>query len=83
MAFLTILAILGMLALGCCAWAAVCNERTLSQLLHLSRLVFSQADWMALSAKLNAVSYGQHMFALMTFRDPMRLYDKSIQELLP
>ena len=77
----TIIPAVAFALMGACIWAAICNVRTVRQKLRLVDLVFAHPDWSELSHKLNQVSYGRHLLALMALSDPMRLYDQRIRDL--
>ena len=58
-----------------CLWALICNERTLRQkikALHEAKNI-TQLDMVA------EVSYTNHMFYLMTFRSPKKLYEEQVR----
>ena len=63
-------------------WFFFCNNRTLAQRLELidfisahhkkNRAAGNNGDY--LYDDLRLISYGRHLFCLMTFRDPMKCY---------
>ncbi len=68
-------------------WVMFCNYHTHKQRMSLLDLMIEEekkleADYFALSKLYNKVSYDKHMFYLMTFRNPMKLYDTRLQDLL-
>jgi len=56
-------------------WFAICNYRTLKQRLELINWVHEDKNWRERSIENDRVSYGRHLFALVTFRNPMKLYN--------
>lgn len=64
-------------------WALICNERTYRQSIRLIDLVFAQDDWQRLRDEMHRVSYNRHWLALVTFRDPFKLYPQAVRDLLP
>lgn len=55
-------------------WWDQCNMRTFDQRNALVAGIFARADWLAGLIAYQRVSYRRHMWALMTFRDPLQLY---------
>ena len=58
-----------------CLWALICNQRTLRQkikALHEAKNI-TQLDMVA------EVSYIKHLFYLMTFRNPKKLYNEQVR----
>jgi hypothetical protein len=63
-------------------WGIYCNEITYRQKTKMTREIMSQyredkdiATAYKKMFRATSVSYSTHLFHLMTFRDPMKLYD--------
>jgi hypothetical protein len=58
------------------AWVVICNCRTLHQRIEiLNWVIEDEKRWRERSIENDRVSYGRHLFALVTFRNPMKLYN--------
>lgn len=75
--------ILLILVLACCAWAQYCNSLTCKQKTALVRARRDSPQWKELSDEYSRVSYNLHMWHLMIFRDPKKLYGPLTQEIWP
>lgn len=64
---------LSLILLALSAWGRYCNNLTYRQRCWLIRHRSSE-NWRFLSRELDAVEYNTHLWYLMTFRDPRRLY---------
>jgi len=67
------------------AWGMHCSEKTFQQRSKYISRMFEIYDPEVLDRYLVAfddVSFGQHSFALCTFRNPLKLYSKEFQELM-
>lgn len=61
--------------LAVATWSLFCNERTLRQRRRLLHALYT-AEHLSL---WSCVSYDAHLWHLVTFRDPMRLYDAKVR----
>ena len=61
-------------AIAFCLWGLAANEITMRQRAGLIAFVYSSWEWRALRAELMRVPYQRHHHAVLTFRDPRRLY---------
>lgn len=59
-------------------WLFVCVQKTYHQRLELLPKVGDPAFWIK-HAAWRDVSYDEHMWALVFFRDPMKLYDEVLK----
>jgi len=67
---LMVLAIMGS------AWTLICNRRTYNQRMRIIQWVYSDDQhWCERSRAYDEVSYEQHLFALVMFCDPKKLYN--------
>lgn len=60
--------LINMMVLLCALWMLVCNSRTARQRNHI--IWHDNVRWQ----HFRKVSYDRHMWYLMTFRDPLKLY---------
>lgn len=60
-------------------WMTACNAKTAYQKLRMAPAAGDLRFWEKMKA-VEAVSYDAHLWALLTFRDPMRLYDPILFE---
>lgn len=65
----------GSAVLTLATWALFCNERTLQQRRRIINAVYTTEQ----ISLWGCVSYDAHLWSLMTFRDPMRLYDAKVR----
>jgi hypothetical protein len=56
-------------------WALICNERTLRQKMK----ALHEAKNIAQLDMVSEVSYNKHMFYLMAFRSPKKLYNEQVR----
>ena len=69
--------ILSVLSVFCvaCVWALICNIRTRNQRIRIIDWVYENSEtWQNRHRLFNEVTYDQHWWALITFRNPMNLY---------
>lgn len=67
--FITILYILCMIPLF---WFIHCNNKTFSQRV---KIIYEKDGWENCKPYFDNTSYEKHFWYLITFRDPMRLYE--------
>jgi len=67
------------LLLAFAVWGVICNERTSKRFNQLYPAPEDPMFWEK-AAAFKAVSYDKHLWSMMTFRDPMKLYDPIIFE---
>lgn len=68
--------ILILIAMAIPAWLLFCNIRTYNQRIQIIDWVYSDKTvWRLRSAQYDKVKYDRHLWQLVTFRDPKRLYD--------
>lgn len=63
-------------------WFAVCNERTFRFRMKLLDSIPFDGNAVVQIRRFGAVSYGEHMAMLLTFRNPKKLYDPRLLALL-
>jgi hypothetical protein len=57
-------------------WTLICNQRTYNQRLRIIDWVYDgSGNWRERSRAYNEVSYDQHLFTLVMFCDPKKLYN--------
>jgi hypothetical protein len=57
-------------------WTLICNQRTYRQRLRIIDWVYDgSGNWQARSRAYDEVTYDQHLWALVTFSDPKKLYN--------
>lgn len=57
-------------------WSLVCNNRTCKQRIEIINWVYDgTGNWREREQEFNRVTYDQHMWALITFRNPQNLYN--------
>lgn len=64
-----------LVVLGIPVWGLICNERNARHRHDLVEAAFAGCDWQEMREHYCAVTYDQHLAALMLFRDPFKLYD--------
>ena len=58
------------------AWVLICNIRTYKHRMQIIDWIYSDKTvWQFRSAQYDKVTYDQHLWQLVTFRDHKRLYD--------
>lgn len=62
-------------------WVLLCNEKTYSDRLLMS-VLFHESDWPEYRHMARAVPYRDHLWSRVFFRDPNRLYDKELIDLV-
>jgi len=68
---------------GCfIVWNLLINNKAYKQRIKIIDIVFKQVDWKHYNILMNEVSYGRHVNALVFFRNPLKLYDVELQELV-
>lgn len=56
-------------------WFLICNQRTYSQRIKMLDWVYDgSGNWRQRSREYSQVDYDQHLWALVTFRNPQKLY---------
>jgi len=60
--------------IGIAVWALVCNDKTCDQRMDIFPNVNDDMFWSKVRI-YERVTYDQHFWALLTFRDPMKLYE--------
>ena len=66
-------------------WYLICNEKTYKSKTKLNDRIFASKrgeDYWEYSGLRDRVSYKQHLIALFLFRNPWKLYDPKIRELM-
>jgi len=59
-----------------CFWVLICNYRTYRQRMRLIEWAYGNSgNWRERSRAYDEVSYDQHLWALVTFCDPKKLYN--------
>ena len=61
-------------------WAMYCNSKTCTQRNRIIDVVYAQEDWDILRDYYKSISYDKHLWYLMTFRNPMKLYPAVLQD---
>jgi hypothetical protein len=88
LSFLIVIILVALVGAG--FWYEVCLRKAKAQRADLlnkvnARIALYAAQnpaWKTLLADFNYVSQGQHVMALMLFRDPYKLYPNTIQQLI-
>ena len=63
-------------------WTMYCNSKTCAQRNRIIDVLYAQEDWQILRNFYRAVSYDKHMWYLITFRNPAKLYPAVLQDAL-
>jgi hypothetical protein len=61
-------------------WAMYCNSKTCTQRNRIIDVLYAQEDWDILRDYYKSISYDKHLWYLMTFRNPMKLYPAVLQD---
>lgn len=67
------------IGLLCCGWALYCNGRTFDQRIDLMPKAGDPLFWEK-RVLFHRITYHQHFWSLVFFRDPYKLYDKGLFE---
>lgn len=69
--------------LGACVWGLICDSKANRQRTIIARVIDDGPFWHINQASFEDVSYESHLFCLMTFRDPLKLYPPFLGVVLP
>jgi len=75
---------LSAVALIGCSWMSINNDRTFQERMALLNRTRGRPwqEWLELMKDQERVSYDQHLYARMRFKNPWKLYSQRVQELM-
>lgn len=76
--FSLILLIFSSVSILCLFWFTHCNQKTADQRQQIIDWVFAHKNYSELRDYYSAVSYDQHLYTLMKFKNPFELYDPEL-----
>lgn len=65
---------------GFCMWGNKCNDRTNKERRELIDAIYKVPNWPDMKRMLDDVSYNEHMWQLVTFRNPWELYKERAEK---
>lgn len=74
----TIMVCIGAAGLVASLWILICNDITARQRRKLVDFVFEGKDYLQKVELYRQVSYDRHMWSLMMFRSPRKLYHRDL-----